>query len=186
MKIKKLIIVTVFLAVCAAAICLGGCSQKHTITINAVSGGSVVNSYALTVAQGEEVSFGALKEAYPDEFESDSGLWTDSFFFTDEECLTKYVEEGATQDIALYYGIYNPASTWRITFVYGGESYVIYRAAGATLSAQDFSRSAYGYGAAEDYAFYSDGAHTVSVSMGDISAEDLTGNEVTLYVADAD
>lgn len=186
MKTARFFAFLAFALLSMAAICLGACSGKSTVTVKAVSAGQEVNSYTLSVEGGEKVTFATLIAAYPDEFESDSGLWTDSFFFTDEECLTKYVEEGATQDITLYYGIYNPADTWRITFVYDGENYVIYRAAGATLSAQDFSRSAYGYGEAEDYAFYSDSAHTVSVSMGDISAEDLTGNEVTLYVADAD
>lgn len=185
MKTRKIIAFIAFAAVSAAAICLGGCSQNHTVTVNAVSYGSEVSSYTLTVAQGEEVNFGTLTAAYPDEFESDGGLWRDNFFFTDEDCLTKYVEEGATQDITLYYGIYNPSATWRITFVYGGENYVIYRAAGATLSAEDFARSAYGYGEGEDYAFYSDGAHTASVNISEISAGDVTGNELTIYVADA-
>lgn len=185
MKIKKIILCSVFAFLSAVAVLFVGCSGRHTVTVNKMFGGEAEGAFTLTVADGEGVVFGILAEEYPGEFASDTGFWSDDFFYTDEDCTVKYTDEAVTDDITLYYGIYNPAVTRRIVFVYGGGEYVIYRAEDAQLSSRDFAVSAYGYGRAEDYEYFLDENKNSPVDITQLSLEGEGWHEVTIYVFDA-
>lgn len=191
MKIKKLIPCFVFAVLCAAAL-FSGCSgesaaavdEEHTVIVNKMRYGQISSTFTLTVSEGEGVDFGMLIENYPDEFNLDSGFWSNNCFYTDEDCTVKYTDDGVTSDITLYYGTYNPSTSRRIIFVYGGEEYEIYRAEDAQLSVDAFSLSAYGYGEASDYVYSleENGNSFVDITQLSLSIEEF---EVTIYVFDA-
>lgn len=188
MKIKKIIPCFVFAVLCAAALfsgCSGGSAaavDEHTVTVNEMLRGEASRTFTLIVSEGDGVEFSMLAENYPDEFNVDTGFWSDSCFYTDEDCTAKYTADVVTSDVTLYYGTYNPATSQRIVFVYDGEDYVIYRAKGAQLSSDAFSLSAYGYGEASDYVYSLDEGGDSSV---DITQLSIAEPEITIYVFDA-
>ena len=185
MKIKKIIACLVFAILSAAAISFAGCSDGYEVTVNKMSGDTVQSTFTLTVPEGEGVKMGTLAEQYPDEFGSDTGFWCDDFFYTDKACTAKYTDKSVAGNITLYYGTYNPAVSHRIAFVYGDGEYVIYRADNAVLSADAFSRSAYGYGEATDYSNYLDEGRKTSVDITQLSLGSDDERSITIYVFDA-
>lgn len=184
MKIKRFIasLITV-VCMAAAAVCMTGCGTKYSVTLNNVSSG---NSYTLSVGKGKAVTMGMIEKAYPEEFAGDSGFYRDQNLYTDEACLTKFIG-GVYDDMTLYYKEYSPELYGKIIFDYNGEEYIVYRRLGDKLSAEDFSRSAYGRGTPSDYAFYSDSEHTQPLTIENTKVEE--GDEtlyvnVKIYVAD--
>ena len=182
MKIKRFIasLITVVCMV-AAAVCMTGCGTKYTVTLNRV--GSEEN-YTLSVGKGKAVTMDMLVEAYREEFLWDTGLTTDKNFYTDEACRKKFVG-GVYSDITLFFKSYNPIEYGRVVFEYKDEQYMVYRLKGTKLTAEDFSLSAYGYGAPSDYAFYSDKDCTVPLNIENTEVHQsfMDGDEI-IYVAD--
>lgn len=184
MKTKKLISVLSLAACAATAMCMTGCATDYTVTVKQAMNDN--NDYKLTVKSGDTVTMDMLAEKYSDEFMVDTGFYCDRNLYTDEACLTKFVG-GVDSNTTLYFGSYNPLEYGRVVFDYDGNEYVVYRAIGATLTAMDFSRSAYGIGEASDYVFYSDAARTSQLNISGVEIETtaLYGN-TNIYVADAE
>ena len=184
MKIKRMVAaITMTVCLAAAAVCMTGCGTKYSVTLNNVSNG---NSYTLSVGKGKTVNIDMIFKAYPDESLFLTGLSTDENLYTDKTCRTKFVGT-VNSDMTLYYGSYSPEVYGRAIFVYSGKEYTIYRLKGTTLTAEDFSLSAYGYGTPSDYKFYSDKEHTTPLDIAGVEVTTFYPGEddIKIFVADA-
>jgi len=189
MKLKKTA-AALTLAVCAAsAIGMVGCvakdtgkntDEKYTVTVKKANS---EDRYILTAEKGENITMNMLFEAYPEKFLDDTGFMLDKNLYTDEACLTKF-SNGVDSDITLYFGMYAPPEYGRIVFEYNDEKYIVFRAIGSTLTAADFSLSAYGHGDPADYEFYSDESYTMSLSLDKIEVKSLLLGDTVVYVAE--
>ncbi len=181
MKSKRLVSILI-LAVCIAAT-LGtiGCASKYSVTVQDTNSGK---SYILTVDKGEKVDMDMLIREYPEEVSNDTGLYLDRNLYTDETCRVKFTD-GIDGNVTLYFGAYSPANYGRIIFEYNGGEYTVFREIGATLTASDFSLSAYGYGDTADYEFYADKTHATPLDIGDVEVKGLLSGDTIVYVGDA-
>ena len=186
MKIKRMVAaITMTVCLAAAAVCMTGCGTKYSVTLNKVGSDQ---SLTISVWRGESIGIDTFIEAFPDSFNVYTGFYRDDNIYLDDECLTKFVG-GVYDDMTLYYKEYSPELYGKIIFDYKGEEYIVYRPLGDKLSAEDFSRSAYGRGESSDYAFYSDSEHTQPLTIENTEVKD--GDEtlyvnVKIYVADVD
>ncbi len=187
MKMNKILSLASAVACVSAACCMTGCAADCTVTVKQANNSG--QEYTLSVKSGEAVTMDMLVEKYRTEFSTDTGFFRDKHLFKDESCLTKFVGK-VDGNITLYFGSYSPMTYEEVVFDYNNEQYAIYRAKGTTLTAEDFSRSAYGYGDAADYVFYSDSAHTTELDISNVEiGKDNNGDTIysstVIYVADA-
>ncbi len=191
MKLKKTA-AAFTLAVCAAsAIGMAGCvatdtekntvDEKYTVTVKKANSD---DSYILTAEKGEKITMNMLFEAYPEKFLEDTGFFLDKNLYTDEACLAKF-SGGVDRNITLYFGMYAPSEYGRVVFEYNDEKYTVFRAIGSTLTAADFSLSAYGHGDPADYEFYSDESHTSPLSLDKTEVKSILSGDTIVYVAEA-
>lgn len=187
MRTNKFSLLTSIVACGLAVFGMVGCSSDCTVTVKEIKGDN--QEYRLTVNAGETVTMNMLAEKYRDKFTEDTGLFRDKNLYVDEQCLVKFVG-GVNDNITLYFGSYSPMTYEEVVFDYNNEQYAIYRAKGSTLTAEDFSRSAYGYGDAADYVFYSDSARATELDISSVEiGKNNNGNTIysstVIYVANA-
>lgn len=182
MKIKKSVLALGLTACAAISLSMTGCAADYTVTVREVTGDA---SYTLKAEKGVDLAVDTLAEKYPEEFALDTGLLLDHNLYTDEACRTKFVG-GVNGNITLYFGTYSPQKYGKVVFEYKGEEYVVFREAGSTLTAADFTESAYGYGDRTDYVFYSDAERNQSVVISNVEVKSALSGDTTVYVADAE
>lgn len=184
---KKLLAIVVGLIFMMTAIGFSACG---TVSEEAGGGMHTVTVYGapetvfLSVKHGEPVT----KNMFLDQVYGDTGILLGEgydCFYTDKECVTRYVDESVTEDITIYArGYFVGFANTTVNFIYNNSQYSIHRGKGTKLTAEDFSRSAYGHGAPEDYLFYSDEEMTVPFPIEGYELSDQDLLSLTIYVSD--
>lgn len=180
MNVKNFIISSFCCLALTATTLLCACSREYTVTIRQVINNNLMedSSYSMTVERGSEITFTDYIQARYDGIPPLTGMQNTGYFYTDALCRIKFTGT-IENDITLYFGEYTWAYFGEVSFYFEGEEYLAYRRFGETLSADDFAVSAYGYGDADDYTFWSDEACTIPL---DIVSTTVPEDDITIYV----
>ena len=196
-KILSVLFAAAVLATCMIGFSACGDDGTHTVTIVTRHMDPITAEYTeeeseiyITVEDGAVLSMTEISGEYtisPSESEPiyDGAYWYG--FFLDRACVTKYASTPILSDTTLYaWQFPGHEIPYSVTyFIYNGKTYLYHALPGAELSADAFSRSAYGIGAPEDYLYFSDEACTQPYTLeGDVMPKKDMFRSV--YVIDAE
>ena len=182
MKFKNLIINSIcYLTIIVTAL-LSACTKEYTVTIQRVINNTTTESskYDMTVKGGSEITFADYIQARYDGVPPLTGMQNTCYFNTDALCRIKFVGK-IESNMTLYFGEYSLFLYGEVSFYFKGKKYFAYREFGETLSADDFAVSAFGYGDADDYTFWSDEAHTMPLNINNTTVSD---QGINIYVTE--
>lgn len=194
-KILSVLFAAAVLATCMIGFSACGDDGTHTVTIvarylNWTGEYERESKRDIPVEDGAVFTMQTLGEYIAETTDPEDVIYDSVFgygFYLDENYRTKYPGTPIIGDTTLYMWEYlGPGMPYPyICFVYRGEKYMYYAPPKSELSADAFSRSAYGIGAPEDYLYFSDEACTQPYTLeGDVMPKKDMFRSV--YVIDAE